>query len=534
MPDDLFGRARAWAAADPDPQTAAEVLELADAGDLGQLQRLFGGRLTFGTAGLRGPLRPGPDGMNRAVVRRAAAGVARWVQRHPNPSVVVGYDARYGSRDFAIDSCRVLAGAGIDARLLPGPLPTPVLAFAVRHLSATAGVMVTASHNPASDNGYKVYGADGAQIISPSDREIEAAIEGAGAAKELPVSESYETLGAEVLEAYLTAITGLVRGTARDLTVGYTPLHGVGGAVLLETFARAGFPPPQVEPSQADPDPEFPTAAFPNPEEPGVLDRALALNPSADLVLANDPDGDRLAAACQGRVLTGDEVGVLLADHLIRTRADDPGLVATTLVSSSLLQQLAAAAGVPYAETLTGFKWIMRAGDPIRFGYEEALGYAVAPDIVRDKDGISAALIFAELAAQLKATGRTVLDRLDELATTFGVHATAQLSVRVDSQSEIDEMMARLRAADPRRLAGREVSERRDLLTEPGEFPATDLVLLRLEGGKVVVRPSGTEPKLKAYLEVVHPPTANVISARKQAERALSELKSAVSDLLTS
>jgi phosphomannomutase len=524
--------ARAWAAADPDPQTAAQVLALADAGDVTQLQALFGGRLTFGTAGLRGALRPGPDGMNRAVVRRAAAGVAQWVSRRPDPVVVVGYDARYGSRDFAIDSCRVLAGAGVSARLLPRPLPTPVLSFAVRHLGAQAGVMVTASHNPAGDNGYKVYGADGAQIVSPSDSEIEAAIRDAGPARDLPLSDDYELLDDGVLEAYLTAVSGLVRGTARDLTVAYTPLHGVGGPVLLEAFARAGFRPPLIEPSQADPDPEFPTAAFPNPEEPGVLDRVLALDPTADLVLANDPDSDRLAVACQGRVLTGDEVGVLLADHLLRTRPDEPGLVATTIVSSSMLQRIAERAVVPYAETLTGFKWIMRAGDPIRFGYEEALGYAVAADIVRDKDGISAALIFAELATELKASGRTVLDRLDELYASFGVHATAQLSVRVEDQAEIAEMMARLRAADLRSVAGRRVIEHRDLLTDPGDLPSTDLVLLRLAGGKVVVRPSGTEPKLKAYLEVVEPPTPDVTTARSHARQALTELQSAVNQVL--
>jgi phosphomannomutase len=471
--------------------------------------------------------------MNRAVVRRAAAGVAQWVGRHPEPSVIVGYDARHGSRDFAIDSCRVLAGARVRARLLPAPLPTPVLAFAVRHLGATAGVMVTASHNPASDNGYKVYGAGGIQIVSPSDTEIESAIEAAGPANQLPMSDAYDVLGDEVLDAYLTAISGLVRGAARDLSVAYTPLHGVGGAVLLEAFARAGFRPPLVEPAQAAPDPDFPTIPFPNPEEPGVLDRVLALGRRADLVLANDPDGDRLAVACHGRMLTGDEVGVLLADHLIRTRPDQPGLVATTLVSSSLLQRIAQAAGVPYEETLTGFKWIMRAGDPIRFGYEEALGYAVAPDIVRDKDGISAALVVAELAVELKAAGRTVLDRLDELAAIFGVHATAQLSVRVDDQAEIADMMARLRSADVQTLASRAVVERRDLLTAPGDLPASDLMLLRLDGGKVVVRPSGTEPKLKAYLEVVEPPAEDVATARRRAERTLMELKAAVSWVLT-
>jgi phosphomannomutase len=532
VPDDLVSGARAWAAADPDPKTAAQVLALADAGDVTALRALFGGRLAFGTAGLRGPLRPGPDGMNRAVVRRAAAGVAQWVSSHPDPIVVVGYDARHGSRDFARDSCRVLAGAGVSALLLPDPLPTPVLAFAVRHLGAQAGVMVTASHNPASDNGYKVYGADGAQIVSPSDDEIEVAIQDAGPARDLPLSDDYELLDDGVLDAYLTAVSGVVRGTARDLTVAYTPLHGVGGVVLLEAFARAGFRPPLVEPSQAGPDPEFPTAPFPNPEEPGVLDRVLALDPTADLVLANDPDADRLAVACQGRVLTGDEVGVLLADHVLRTRPGEPGLVATTIVSSSMLQRVAERAGVPYSETLTGFKWIMRAGDPLRFGYEEALGYAVAPDIVRDKDGISAALIFAELAAELKVSGRTVLDRLDELGETFGVHATSQLSVRVEDQSEIADMMARLRAADLGTLAGRPVVERRDLLTDPGDFPSSDLVLLRLAGGKAVIRPSGTEPKLKAYLEVVQPPTADVTASRRSAETALTQMRTEIAGVL--
>jgi phosphomannomutase len=499
---ELREAAERWLAEDPDPGTRAELGALLDADDEAAVADRFAGRLAFGTAGLRGPLRAGPAGMNRAVVRRTAAGLAAYLrQAEVTGPVVIGYDARHGSADFAADSAAVLAGAGLEARLLPGPLPTPVLAHAVRHQGAAAGVMVTASHNPPRDNGYKVYGPDGAQIVPPVDARIEAAIAAVGPLSTVPMSYAYGTLGDEVLAAYLAAVAGVPRTGHRPLRTVHTALHGVGGAVLRAAFERAGFDPPVPVAEQADPDPDFPTVPFPNPEEPGALDLALALaaRTGADLLLASDPDADRCAVAVPTpagwRVLTGDELGVLLADHLIRTGR--PGTYATTIVSSSLLGKLCAARGVPFGETLTGFKWIVRAADDLAYGYEEALGYCVLPDAVRDKDGISAALLAADLAAALKAEGRTLTDRLDELAAEFGRHTTGQVSVRVADLSLITDTMAALKKDPPRTLLGRPAT---------AEEVREDIFRLTAENVRVVVRPSGTEPKLKAYLEVVGDP----------------------------
>ena len=421
MDADLREAAERWLAEDPDPVTRDELRALLDAGDEAAVADRFAGRLEFGTAGLRGPLRAGPNGMNRAVVRRTAAGLAAWLRRTgATGPVVVGYDARHGSAEFAADSAAVLAGAGLDARLLPGPLPTPVLAHAVRLLDAAAGVMVTASHNPPQDNGYKVYTAGGAQIVPPVDAEIEAAVAAIGPLSTVPMSYAYAVLGDEVLESYVDSVATVPRTQHRRIRTVHTALHGVGAAVLQQAFARAGFEPPVPVTEQAEPDPDFPTVPFPNPEEPGALDLALALaeRTGADLLLASDPDADRCAVAVPDdtgwRTLSGDELGVLLADHLIRTGRT--GTYATTIVSSSLLSKLCAARGVPFGETLTGFKWIVRAADDLAYGYEEALGYCVLPDVVRDKDGISAALLVSDLAAALKAEGRTLLHRLDELA----------------------------------------------------------------------------------------------------------------------
>jgi phosphomannomutase len=524
--DALRSSASAWLADDPDPETRAELAALLAAGDEAAVADRFAGRLTFGTAGLRGVMRSGPNGMNRAVVRRAAAGLAAYLDSVAALGpVVVGYDARHHSADFARDSAQVLTGAGRAAVLLPAPLPTPVLAFAVRNLGAAAGVMVTASHNPPADNGYKVYLADGAQIVPPADAAIEAAIEAVGPLSTVPLSTSYGAVEAE--DAYLTAVSAVPRTAYRELSIVYTAMHGVGAATLAAAFGRAGFAAPVPVVEQVTPDPDFPTVAFPNPEEPGALDLALARASAvgADVVLANDPDADRCAVAVPAgggwRMLRGDEVGVLLGDHLIRTGAGT-GTFATTIVSSSLLGVLCAARGVAYAESLTGFKWIVRAADDVRFGYEEALGYAVAPDLVRDKDGISAALLVADLAASLRAEGRTLTDRLDEIAAEFGVHATDQVSVRVDDLALIDAAMRRLRAAPPRTLLGSPVSTVDDLL------PDADVLRLRTAGARVVVRPSGTEPKLKAYLEVVVPVAASVPAARATAAAALARLRAEI------
>jgi phosphomannomutase len=530
----LLETARAWADADPHDGDRAEIEALIEAGNRTELERRFAGPLTFGTAGLRGPLRAGPAGMNAAVVTRAAAGLGRWLADagHAGGGVVIGFDARRRSDEFARVSAAVLAGAGFAVQVLPRPLPTPVLSFAVRHLGCAAGVMVTASHNPPDDNGYKVYLDDGAQLVPPADREIEAAIAAVGPAREVPTSDDWLTLGDDVEADYVAAVVraldpATVPAIVRQgLTVAYTAMHGVGAATTRAVFAAAGFAPPVSVPEQDEPDPAFPTVAFPNPEEPGAVDllQGLAERLDADVAIAEDPDADRCSVVCDGRQLTGDEVGGLLGDWLLRRGVR--GTYAASLVSGSLLHALAEAHGVRFAETPTGFKWIVRAGtpeQPLVFGYEEALGYAVAPDVVKDKDGISAALAVALLAAELRATGRTLTDRLDELALEHGLFATGQLSVRVEDLSRIGAMMARLRSDPPRRLLGREVVAS-DLLDET---PAVDAVRLLGDGVRVIVRPSGTEPKLKAYLETVVPvhDDAGIIAARGRGAEELDELR---------
>lgn len=509
---DLLDRARAWAAADPDATTRAEleaiVREVEAGGDPTDLADRFDGTLEFGTAGLRGALGAGPNRMNRVVVLRAAAGLAAYL---PNRgSVVVGYDARHLSDTFAEDTAAVMSGAGLDVWLLPRPLPTPVLAYAVRELGCVAGVMVTASHNPPQDNGYKVYLGDGSQIVSPADAEIAARIAEVGDLASVPRGTGWKVLGEDLLDRYLDTVAGLAEDGPRDLDVVYTPLHGVGGTAVAQVLETAGFEPAQVVPQQEEPDPDFSTVAFPNPEEPGAMDLALALarERGADLVVANDPDADRCAAAVptptgDWRMLRGDEVGALLATHLLRRGRT--GVLATTIVSSSLLSKIAAAAGQPYEETLTGFKWIGRV-EGLAFGYEEALGYCCDPEHVRDKDGVSALLLLCELAASLKAEGRTLLDQLDDLAREHGLHATDQVSVRVSDLSLISGAMERLRTSPPTSLGGLPVLGVDDLALGSDSLPPTDGLRFRLDSGaRVVVRPSGTEPKIKCYLEVVVP-----------------------------
>jgi phosphomannomutase len=546
MGNDTLSRARAWLAEDPDPQTRAELAALLDAGTpraADEIEGRFAGTLQFGTAGLRGELGAGPMRMNRSVVIRAAAGLAAYLISRGNGDglVVVGYDARHKSYDFAVDTAAVMTGAGLRAAVLPGPLPTPVLAFAIRHLGAVAGVMVTASHNPPRDNGYKVYLGDGSQIVPPADARIAERIAAVGALADVPrAQDGWDVLGDEVVEEYLTRAAAVVTdGGPRDLAVTYTPLHGVGHEVLAAAFVRAGFPQPQVVAEQAAPDPDFPTVAFPNPEEPGAMDLAFAHARAAgsDIVIANDPDADRCAvavpdAAVEGgwRMLRGDEVGALLAAYLVGRGAT--GTLAASIVSSSLLSRMASAAGLPYEDTLTGFKWIARVEDLV-YGYEEALGYCVDPAAVRDKDGISAALAVAELAAGLKARGRRLTDLLDEIAVEHGLHATGQLSVRVADLSLIGDAMARLRERPPATLAGLPVASAEDLTHGTATLPPTDGLRYHLSGNdavsaaRVIVRPSGTEPKLKCYLEVVVP-TASLQAlpaARGTAAETLDALK---------
>ena len=532
VPNDLEARVRAWLDDDPDPSTRAELEGLLALAETADLDERFAGRLTFGTAGIRGPLGGGPMRMNIALARRVAAGLAaHLLGTDPTAAargVVVGYDARARSADIAADVAAVLAGAGVPASLLPGVVPTPVLAFAVRHLGTAAGVMVTASHNPPADNGIKVYGDDGAQIVPPTDEAISARIDEVRSALDLPLG-SPTPLGSEVLDAYVTAAAAIVPAEgAREVTLVHTALHGVGTAPLLALFERAGFPPPVLVAEQAEPDGRFPTVVFPNPEEPGALDLALseARRVGADAVLANDPDADRLAVAVRDdagpgwRALTGDELGALLADHLLRTTSGDDRLVATTVVSSPLLAKLADEHGIECVITLTGFKWIMRAAAErpdkrFVFGYEEALGYAVS-DLVRDKDGLTAALVAAALVAELKEDGSSLLERLDEIYDRHGLHATRQWSVRLpgaDGAARIASAVAGLVASPPTSLAGRAVLA--------VEQPATDVVVLELaDGARVVVRPSGTEPKLKCYLQVVVP-----AGEQEAAAAALEELR---------
>jgi len=599
-------RVETWIAADPDPDTRAELADLLDRGELAELEDRFAEPLTFGTAGLRGRLGAGPARMNRLVVRRTSAGLARWLLdggvEAPSSArgagsesrttrtgieighrqtakgadgIVVGHDARHGSEAMAAEAARTVAAAGIRARVLSRPLPTPLVAFAVRHLGAVAGVMITASHNPAPDNGYKVYLADGAQVVPPYDAAITAAAAAAMAGEQSPFPTSrssrtdpsspgsppsstppsstppsglpahrVEALDeSELLDAYRAVALGLLDDSApRRVAAVYTPLHGVGGAVLPALVEAAGFPPLRVVASQAEPDPDFPTVPFPNPEEAGVLDRALALakGHDTDIVIANDPDADRLAVAVPTsdggwRALSGDEVGILLGDRLLSRSSGPDRLVAASIVSSTMLSSLAAQVGATYVETLTGFKWIARAaaahqGYRLLFGYEEALGYAVT-DAVADKDGMTAALMMLELAAIARADGRRLQDRLDELSALLGVHQTAQWSRRFagrDAPGEMRRVMSSWRQEPPNALGGLAVTEVVDLARGGGSLPPSDVVVLRLgDVARVVLRPSGTEPKLKVYMQATTEPPglSGVEAARMHAAAVITAVQ---------
>ncbi len=462
--------------------------------------------LRFGTAGLRGPVGDGPDCMNVGVVERTTAGLAAWL-RDTCPgggAVVVGRDARHGSEEFARAAAEVLAADGFDVVLLPRPLPTPLVPFAVRRLGAVAGVQITASHNPPADNGYKVYVHGGAPLAAPADREIEDAIARVGQIRRSPVTPVDDAL----VTAYLDRVATLPFGARRDIRIALTPLHGVGGAVATAALRAAGFTDIHTVAAQFEPDPNFPTVAFPNPEEPGATDRVLALAESvgADVAIALDPDADRCAVGVPGpagwRMLTGDETGALLGNRIL-AHAPTEALVATTIVSSTLLGRIADARGHRSARTLTGFKWLVRAGADLVYAYEEAVGHCVDPDVVRDKDGISAAVLVADLVADLAGEGRTLLDALDDLAVEFGLHATAQVSRRFVDLDEIARTMDRLRAHPPTVIAGIDI-EATDLAAVRGPL-RTDALVFAGRGLRVTVRPSGTEPKLKCYFEVVEP-----------------------------
>jgi phosphomannomutase len=526
---DLLAQVHTWIAQDPDPDTRSAVEELVESADYTTLAELFSAPLAFGTAGLRAPIGPGPARMNRLVVRQATAGFAAWlhVQGHSAGLVVVGHDARHGSRAFAEDTAATLVAAGFTVALSSSFVPTPLVAFATLHLGAVGGIQVTASHNPPADNGYKVYLGDGAQIVSPADREIEVHIRHVSQSPVQVSSYPHADIsewGSEIEAAYLDGVGGVDPKTSTDaerakLRVVYTAMHGVGASTLLKAFALRGFTDIHPVKEQEQPDPDFPTVAFPNPEEPGALDLSLvnASRVGAHLVIANDPDADRMTAAIPDpaspsgwRPLRGDEIGWLLADHLLNatTSLGANRFVATTVVSSSLLSTIAAAHGVEYAETLTGFKYLARASMArphlhTVLMYEEAIGFCVGP-LVRDKDGISAAIAMADLAARVHADGSTLIERLQVIADRYGASRTSQWSIRfdgVDAQANMADLMTRLRANPPSTLDGVPVTEWRDLAQAD---PPADVVVIKVgDRGRVVVRPSGTEPKCKVYFEVL-------------------------------
>lgn len=553
--------AEAWIAQDPDPETRTElaaIVERARAGDAAasaDLADRFDTRLAFGTAGLRGEIAAGPNRMNRVLVSQAAAGLAEYLLEHANPgstpSVVIGYDGRKNSAVFARDSAEIMAGAGVRAVLLPRMLPTPVLAFAVRHLGTSAGVMVTASHNPPNDNGYKVYLGDedhGSQIVAPADAEIAAHIlrvAGSTRVPELPRGE-VETADESIVDEYVRQSALVADPPAAQPRVVYTAMHGVGWETAARVLAAAGFEPPALVEEQISPDPAFPTVAFPNPEEPGAMDLSYARARSADaeLVVANDPDADRLAiaipdAAAPGgyRRLTGNEVGLILGWQAARRAASvsgdsgPNGTLACSIVSSPGLEAVAQAYDLDFEATLTGFKWISRATGLV-FGFEEALGYLVNPETVRDKDGISAAVAFLSLTAELKAAGKTVADHLDEFVERFGAFASTQVSLRVTDLSRIGEIMARLRAEPPALIDGIRVQRIDDLSEGFGALPPSDVLRIVLDGGaRVMVRPSGTEPKLKVYIDAVGD-RGTVAERRAAASETVAALESGMRELI--
>jgi len=539
---DLEAAARAWLAADPDPATRAETQALLDAHDEAGLAARFGGRLAFGTAGLRGPLGAGPLRMNRVVVQQTTAGLARFLlARGDAPSAVVGYDGRHNSKVFAEDAAAVLAGAGVAVVLLPRPLPTPVLAFAVRDLGVSAGVMITASHNPAPDNGYKLYLGDadaGSQLVPPADQQVLEAIDAVVAEGGVPARGTDVTIaGEDLLARYVQATAAVAAGTAAGpLPWVYTAMHGVGLETVQRVLPAAGLPAPAVVPQQAHPDPDFPTAPFPNPEEPGTLDLAFALaaETGAELVLANDPDADRLAVAVpEGdgwRRLTGNETGLLLAWRIASRSQQAGGVLACSIVSTPGLARIADRFGFLAIETLTGFKWISRVPG-LLFGFEEALGYLVDPDVVRDKDGVSALVAVLAAAVELRAEGRGLVDLLAEIEEAIGRFDSDQVSIRVDDLAVLGRMVGRVRRTPPTEIGGLAVVSVDDLAVG-GDLPPTEGLRYRLEGGaRVVVRPSGTEPKLKVYLDVVSTaPTAQ--ERRTETAAALDALRAAVRPLL--
>jgi phosphomannomutase len=550
MTNDIIERAKAWRDQDPDAETRAEldaILSAAAANDdtaLAELEARFDGRLEFGTAGLRGELGAGSARMNRVLVAQAAGGLAAYLlDRRASdavPSIVIGYDGRKNSDVFARDTAEIMAGAGVRAILLPRMLPTPVLAFAVRHLDASAGVMVTASHNPARDNGYKVYlgGFDnGSQIVPPADAEIAAriAVVASGSIVDLPRSLDFELADESLLDAYVEATAALGTSTVAPPRFVYTAMHGVGWETAQRVFAEAGLGEPIVVPEQINPDPAFPTVAFPNPEEPGALDLAIAkaIEAGAELVVANDPDADRLAIAVpengEWRRLSGNEVGTLLG--WAAAERNEGGSLAASIVSSPALSEIARQYNLDYVDTLTGFKWISRAPGLV-YGFEEALGYLVNPDTVRDKDGISAAVVFLRLVAELSARGETIIDHQRAFDEKFGAFSSSQISLRVAELAEIPRLMARVRRSLPDQIGGIAVNSVDDFAEGFGPFPASDILRFWLaDNARVIVRPSGTEPKLKVYIDASST-NGSADERRQEATRVVAALDAGMRSLL--
>ena len=534
----LRAEVQAWIADDPDPKTAAQLQSLLDAEDESTLGKYFNGFLQFGTAGLRGPVGPGPSCMNRAVVGRTAAGIASYMKKRGMTKVVIGRDARYGSEDYTIETAEIMSGAGMDVYVLPRPLPTPVLAFATAHLGCDIGIMVTASHNPPQDNGYKVYVgpvADGinyasSQIISPTDGFIATDIDAVTSLKSLPRGSKWTELSEEVITEYVKRTSALAPRPG-DLKIVYTAMHGVGTETIQRVFNHAGFATLILVDEQCTPDPDFPTVAFPNPEEPGAIDLALkkARDFGADLVIANDPDADRCAAAINDplvgwRMLRGDELGIVFGEWIARSKPK--GSFANSIVSSSALRKISSHYGIDFQEVLTGFKWIAKIED-LAFGYEEAIGYAVDSDNVNDKDGISAAIFLAQIAMDLKRDGLTISDLLNQVWERHGFHGTEQISIRVTDMSAITHLLTGLRANPPREIAGRAVESIDDLAAPSDGLPPTDGLRIWLAGGiRIIVRPSGTEAKMKCYIEVV-------TATSDESQKLLDEIRQPLKELLS-
>jgi len=538
MDQSLVREVQAWVADDPDPITSSQLQEWLDTNNEAELKKSFSGFLQFGTAGLRGPIRPGPSGMNRAVVGRTAAGIVTYMRERNLTSVIIGRDARYGSEDYTFETAEIMSGAGMNVYVLPRPLPTPVLAFATNELGCDVGIMVTASHNPPQDNGYKVYlggtvdGIEyrGSQIVSPTDVSIAQKIDAIVSLKDQPRGKAWTDLGEEIVEKYITRTASLATQPG-TLKIVYTAMHGVGTETLQRVFHKAGFLSPILVDAQAAPDPDFPTVAFPNPEEPGAIDLALetAKTFEADLVIANDPDADRCAAAIKDpttgwRMLKGDELGAILGESIARKGGS--GIFANSIVSSSILRKIAKHYNFEFEETLTGFKWLAKIKG-LTFGYEEALGYAVDAETVNDKDGISAAITLAQIATDLAADGKTILDLLNEIWARHGFHATEQISIRLTDLSKVGIILGGLRTNPPQEIAGRLVTSIDDLAAPTDGLPPTDGLRIWLDGGiRIIIRPSGTEAKMKCYIEVIEKDSESAQVVLDQLRPPLKELLS--------